>query len=528
MHALRFFRRRAVLAALVVAIAVGLAGAEGAIAALPSQTSATPRAVTRSGTVIGSVQDQVEVFRGIPYAAPPVGELRWRAPQLAPAWKGARPALAFGADCMQDTKTNPLPPGHAVPASEDCLYLNVWRPAGTKAGERLPVMVWIHGGGFIMGSGAMSTYDGSALARRGAIIVTINYRLGRFGNFTTPALYEQQVKFGEPAANFWLMDQIAALRWVRDNAAGFGGDPDRVTLIGESAGAVSVATLLAVKPALGLFRQAIMQSGSPRRILTPLAQSQQAGLSWALSKGIADDDPAALRRLSTQIVLDAPVTAVSEPVEDGDLLCEPPSATFARGQAAKVPVLIGANDWEESLLRWMPDALPALAARLGAHRAEGLRLYDAARIGENAALSRMWGDAAMVEPARQTARLALAAGGPVWLYHFSYVPEALRATRPGAGHGDEIEFVFANPNAQSGWTQDDQAMADAMAARWIAFAKTGFPGVVESPAWPQLTREEDILLAFTNSGQRIVREYKKAQLDFLRDRLGRGSLYGDK
>jgi para-nitrobenzyl esterase len=523
MTVLRSIRRLALAATQVPALTVGIAAASVS----PSASQPAPEAATRSGTVVGQKGDGVDVFRGIPYAAPPTGDLRWRAPQPAPAWQGTRPALTFGSDCMQDTKNNPMPPGHAVGASEDCLYLNVWRPAGTSAGRRLPVMVWIHGGAFIMGSGAMSTYDGTALARQGAIIVTINYRLGRFGNFTTPALHAQQAKNGEPGANFWLMDQIAALRWVRDNAAAFGGDPGRVTVIGESAGAVSVATLLAVKQAQGLFQQAILESGSPRPGLTSRAQAEQAGRSWAVSKGIAADDPAALRGMTTQAVLDAPVTAVSEPVEDGELLTEPPFATFAKGLAAPVPMLIGANDWEESLLRWMPGVLPALKARLGAHAAEGLELYDAPRIGEQAALAQMWGDAAMVEPARQTARMAAAAGNPVWLYHFSYVPEALRTRRPGAGHGDEIEFVFANPSAPSrpGWTQKDQAMAKAISARWIAFAKTGKPQVEGLPSWPRLTPRDDALLEFANSGQHAVRGFEKSHLDFLRANAGGGSPY---
>lgn len=519
--------RLAVLAAIIPTLALGIAAGSKAKASLPPNSRTVPEAATSSGIVIGREESGVEVFRGIPYAAPPTGELRWRAPQPAPAWKGSRTAFAFGADCMQDTANNPMPPGHSLPASEDCLYLNVWRPAGMRAGQRLPVMVWVHGGAFIMGSGAMSTYDGAALARQGAIIVTINYRLGRFGNFTTPALHAQQMKNGEPSSNFWLMDQIAALRWVKTNAAAFGGDPARITAMGESAGAVSIATLLAVKQARGLFQQAIMESGSPRRDLVPLTQSEQTGLSWAISRGIARDDPAAMRGLSAQTVLDAPVTAVSEPVQDGTLLVEPPFDTFARGDAAKVPALIGANSWEESLLRWMPDVLPALKARLGPNAAEGMRLYDAARLGEKAALTRMWGDASMVEPARQSARLMMEKGSPVWLYHFSYVPQSLRSARPGAGHGDEIEFVFGNLSAQSrpGWTGMDQSMAKTLSSRWIAFAKTGKPQISSAPAWPQLAHGDDVLLHFTNDGEKIEHDFEKAALDFISSNAGRSSLY---
>jgi para-nitrobenzyl esterase len=510
-----------------LAVAAALLAGAGAAAPATASAPAGPEASSRSGMVVGLARDGVEMFRGIPYAAPPTGALRWRAPQPVRHWTGRRAAVEFGADCVQDKANNPMPPGHAVPMSEDCLYLNIWRPAGTTAGRHLPVIVWIHGGAFIMGSGAMSVYDGTALARRGVIVVTINYRLGRFGNFTTPALQAQQKKYGEPAANFWLMDQIAALRWVAANAAAFGGDPGRVTVMGESAGAVSVAALLAVKQARPLFQRAILESGSPRPALTALADSAHAGRAWALAKGVGGDDPAALRRLPTQRVLDAPVTAVSEPVEDGVLLTAPPFATWAAGRAARVPLLIGANDWEESLLRWLPTAVPALAHRLGAQAAAGLRLYDAPRIGEQAAWVRMWGDAAMVEPARETARMAARAGNPVWLYHFSYVPEALRTRRPGAGHGDEIEFVFATPSAPSrpGWTPRDQAVADAIAARWVAFAKAGTPDADGQPAWPRVRPDDDVLLEFGIAGQRVVRDFRKQQLDFLRANPGSGSIY---
>lgn len=497
------------------------------ITSASARPQAAPVATTRSGTVLGTTAGGVDVFRGIPYAAAPVGELRWRAPQPEVAWKGVRTATVFGDDCLQDSARNPLPAGHAVSSSEDCLYLNVWRPAGTSSGDNLPVMVWIHGGAFIMGSGSMSIYDGTELARQGVIVVTLNYRLGRFGNFVTPALREEQARRGEPATNFWLMDQIAALRWVRGNVSAFGGNPKRITVFGESAGAVSVATLLAVPQARGLLAQAIMQSGSPRNALVSEKDAESAGLHWALTKGIPAGDTKALRRLRPEVVLDAPVTSVSEPVQDGTLLKEPPFATFAREGATPVRLLIGANDWEESLMRWLPNVGAALLARLGSKADEGLKLYDSGTLGERDALSRMWGDAAMVEPARETARMMAATGNQVWLYHFSYVPEAMRGKRPGAGHGDEIEFVFATPSPESKpeWTARDQAMAEAVSARWIAFARTGKPDLEGGVGWPVFSEKAGNLLEFSSNGEAVRSYFDKARLDFLRANALTGSVH---
>lgn len=499
-----------------------------------------PRASVAGGVVEGRREGDVEVFRGIPYAAPPVGSLRWRAPAPVVPWDGVRQAAAFGADCVQDNVHNPMEPGHTNPESEDCLTVNVWRPArGKGRAARLPVLLWVHGGAFIMGAGSMAAYDGAALAGsgktgsgrngQGVIVVSFNYRLGRFGNFTTPALAAEQAARGEPAANFWLMDQIAALRWVRDNIAALGGDPARVTLFGESAGAVSVATLMAVPQARGLFAQAILESGSPRKALVPMAGTAQAaqtvGLAWARSKGVASDDPAALRALPADTVLDAPVTTVSDPVEDGVLLREAPWRTFVEGRMAKVPTIIGANDYEQSLMRWLPGSVPALLLRLGDRAAEGEALYGASGEGRDAALARMWGDAVMVEPARATARVMAKSGAPTWLYRFSYVPEALRATRPGVGHADEIEFVFDTPSQASRvhWSAADAAMARAVSARWVAFARTGRPDGAGAPVWPRLAPGHDVLLDFAAQGPTIREGVDAARLDFLHDALENGS-----
>lgn len=479
-----------------------------------------PVVSTGAGTLAGAREDGVEIFRGVPYAAAPVGPNRWRVPQPVASWPGIRQATRFGADCMQDHANNPPPPGHAVPASEDCLFLNIWRPADAPAGP-LPVMVWIHGGAFIMGSGAFSTYDGAALARKGVMVVTINYRLGRFGIFAVPDLLTEQPD--GPVANYFLLDQIAALAWVRDNIAAFGGDPGNVTLFGESAGAVSINMLMTAPAARGLFHKAIAQSGSPRatlpRLAGPATSQISRDLAWAGGKGIADGDLSALRALPAEAVLDAPVTAVREPVDDGVLLARAPAIDFAAGDAAPVPYLIGANDYEESLLRWLPGALPAFERSVGDRLQAGLALYAAPGATREQMVGDMWGDMAMVEPARRTARQMAAQGVPVWLYHYSYVPEALRQSRPGAGHDNEIEMVFATASAAAaqGWSGNDQAMADLVSDYWVSFARTGNPNHQGAPQWPALQPDRDVLLEFGRTGPDVREDFRRAQLDFVAD-----------
>src|SRR5579859_500407 len=251
---------------------------------------------TSSGLVIGAADDDVVAFKGIPYAAAPVGPLRWRPPQPAPAWSQPLTANKVGPICMQkyDAKDNGVGP---LPMSEDCLTLNVWRPF-RETGAALPVMVWIHGGGFVNGSGTAALYDGSALARQGVVVVTLNYRLGRFGFFAQPALDREHP--GEPVGNFGLLDQIAALKWVRDNIAGFGGNPGEVTIFGESAGGISVNQLMVSPAARGLFKAAITESGAGREYSVRLHEpspmcapgAEAAGEAFAKSLGVTGDDPA--------------------------------------------------------------------------------------------------------------------------------------------------------------------------------------------------------------------------------------------
>src|SRR5436190_1055558 len=239
--------------------------------------AADPKAKVESGVVVGKDEAGVSVFRGIPYAKPPVGALRWTPPQRPAAWTGERPALAPGAPCMQPQR-QAAPAGPGTP-SEDCLYVNVWAPAGAK---KAPVMVWIHGGSNISGSGA--NYDGSKFARDGVVLVTINYRMGAFGFFSHPAL-TKAAKADEPLSNFAFMDQIAALQWVRRNAAAFGGDPANVTVFGESAGAMDIVALLGIPATKGLYDKAIVESNIGWGMATPLAQKEEQGVQIVTKAG---------------------------------------------------------------------------------------------------------------------------------------------------------------------------------------------------------------------------------------------------
>lgn len=473
---------------------------------------AKPIAATDAGQVVGLSRDGVDRFLGIPFAAPPVGAWRWKAPQPVQAWRGVRKAQAISPICIQDSANNPLTEGFTPQQSEDCLYLNVYRPAGTTS-RPLPVMLWIHGGAFIMGAGSMPDYDGSVLARHGAVVITINYRLGRFGTFAHPTLTAEQ-PHGE-IANYGLMDQIAALRWARANAAHFGGDEHNITIMGESAGASSVNFLMTSPAAAGLFDKAISQSGGSSAGLKTLAEAEREGAAWAAAKDA--HDLAALRALPASAVLDAPVRAPAFPVIDGRLIVGSTTTAFASAAVAKVPYLVGANDHEESLMRWLPGAGDSLIRSLGDHAASALALYRRTGESRDVTVARMWGENAMTLPARQRAEWQAQRGQPVWLYRFGYVPSALRRQSAGVGHADEIQMVFGVPAtaAAKGWSKADTAMADQVAGYWVAFARTGNPNHGAAPRWPRFSSAEKSLMLFGNYDVGAVRDFAGARLDAL-------------
>jgi para-nitrobenzyl esterase len=509
-----------------VGAAIGVLGL-GSVA--QARVAATPlEARVEGGIVRGAVERGVITFKGIPYAAPPVGALRWAPPQPVKPWAGVRPALHFGPDCAQ------LPtPGDAAPLRtrprESCLYLNVWRPKPAGA-RKLPVMVWIYGGGFVDGGTSPAVYDGTAFARDGVVLVSFNYRLGNFGFFAFPAL-DRHAAAGT-RGDYALMDQIAALEWVQRHIAAFGGDPRNVTIFGESAGGISVNALLMSPLARGLFAKAIIESGGgrdnifPARPLSGSPRSAEAmGVRLARHLGVDGDGAAALaamralpaRRLVDGLnmaTLGANHTYVGGPILDPRLYPGAPARVFAAGGGARVPVMIGANTDEIGSLA--ATSLTAVWRSFGKDAAMARRAYDPdGRRTLQEVSAAAGGDQWMVEPARAIARILSARGQRVYEYRFGYVATSLRGRVPGAPHASEIPFVFDTVAAHYGkqTSRADAAMAHAVHAYWVAFARTGRPDPAGEPAWPQYRAGTDRLMNFTDHGPVPEADPWKQRLD---------------
>lgn len=454
-----------------------------ALTALLLTSSAFASEVTvESGGLLGVAADGVTAFKGIPYAAPPVGDLRWRPPAPPAGWDGVRKAESFGPDCMQ----NPLPGSKSpVTPSEDCLYLNVWTPE--TAGAPKPVLVWIPGGGFVTDSAANPVMDGAGLARRGVVVVSFNYRLGRFGFFAHPDLTRES---GEgPTGNWGFMDQIAALHWVRRNIAAFGGDPANVTLIGESAGGESVSRLMTAPPARGLFHKAAVISGGGRDRWPTLAEAEAKGLAFARDAGVKGG-LADLRALPADRVrggitlLDKEEKTWSGPITDGRILQGDLVPRFAAGAQAPVPLIIGANDDEFS---FVPSIFRMFLNGPHEKAVEPNKAAVRAAYGSDSAMRRaIASDVVFVEPSVALARRHAATGAPTWLYRFGYVAEAKREEGSGAGHATDMQFHFGTlDQADFKPTAADQAMASLMGDLWTRFARTGDPNGGGLPSWPR-------------------------------------------
>jgi para-nitrobenzyl esterase len=493
---------------------------------LPSVHAAPPdptQVTIDSGTLRGLAAAGVVSFKGIPYAAPPIGKLRWRAPQPAKTWRGVLNAEKFGPSCIQTDD---------IPQSEDCLTLNVWRPEA-QATAKLPVMVWIYGGALVHGNSAM--YPGEGLARQGVIVVSLNYRMGRFGFFAFPALAADAPN--EPIGNYGYMDQIAALKWVQKNIAAFGGDPNNVTIFGESAGAGSVMVLLTSPLSQGLFNKAIMESpGIPTgrsKILpvTPLADAGKTAVDYAHSIGINGSGAralAALRALPAKRIVegssakeelaalsaDKYLVGVAGPILDGKLIVEPPEAAVAAGHQAKVPVIIGANDRDLAL--GAANTKEALFAMFGPHADAARKLYDPnSDVPLSELQQQVFADRIFLEPTRHFADGTVRAGQPTWWYRFSYVPESARQKVKGAMHGMEIPYILDAPAALVGnkVTSDDKAMATVASAYWVAFAKTGDPNGAGRPEWPRHDPSVDRVIDFTDKGVVVGPDPVKQRVD---------------
>lgn len=469
-----------------------------------------------SGAVRGVAAERVISFKGIPYAAPPVGELRWRVPQPVKRWDGVLPANEFGPACMQTDN---------VAKSEDCLTLNVWRPATPAAGP-LPVMVWIYGGGLAHGGSAGYALD--AMAAKGVVMVSFNYRLGRFGFFAHPALAAEAP--GDVRGNYGYMDQLAALQWVKRNIAAFGGNPNQVTLFGESAGGGSVLVHLVSPMSRGLFQRAILESpGAPNpraQVFPPrdLGTAETFAMNWAHAVGVSGEDAEALkqlRALPAQKLLDDGAETLKPagmalPMIDGRFLPDRPDAIIAAGrEPTLVPTIIGAND--RDLPVGKAKTKEDVFALFGAAAAEARKLYDP--LGDQTLeelKQQVFADRFFVEPARHFADEVAHAGAPVWLYRFAYVAQAQRGQHMGAPHSFEIPFVMDEPAALVGAekvTPTDQVMADVVSGYWVQFGLTGDPNGGGRPVWPRHDPAVDRILHFTNSGVIVGTDPLKTRLD---------------
>ncbi|MFC3079263.1 carboxylesterase/lipase family protein [Phenylobacterium terrae] len=444
-----------------------------------------------SGELVGEATTRANIFRNVPYAAPPVGPLRWAPPQRAIAWEGRRDATKNGPSCPQRMNANGTPNGGGAngPTSEDCLQLNVFAPLKAK---KAPVMVWIHGGAHTAGAGWV--YDGQNFARDGVVVVSINYRLGPLGYFAHPAL-TRAAGAGEPLGSYGLMDQIAALEWVKRNIAAFGGDPGNVTVFGESAGGMSILHLLATPKAKGLFHKAIVQSGGGWFEPDGLATKEKEGAAVAEKLGLPGASASAEQlRAAPADELIAKGGGGYGPFPDGRLVKETPTQALAAGREIDVPLIIGWNSGEDSLMGPRPPDPAAAAARFPA---AGSPAYadEAAQGGERLPRA-AFTDAVFGAPARWVAAQA-ADGRPAWLYHFSYVGGRFRPAMTTAAHAAEIQYVFeywGRRTPESAITDEDRAMAKLMHGCWVAFAKTGAPTC--DVAWPKYQPGKDQLVEF--------------------------------
>ncbi len=508
-----------------VGAAVALVLASGGAASVGAQTVLAPDApvMVTGGALRGAVSagnDEIVAFKGIPYAAPPVGDLRWRPPEPVVGWEGVRDASESGPICVQNG-------GQNVTQDEDCLFLNVWAPR--ESSEPRPVLFWIHGGGYTGGSGSTALYDGTPLAADGAVVVTINYRLNVFGFLAHPALSAESPHGA--SGNYGLLDMVAALEWVRDNIATFGGDPGRVTIFGESAGGGAVMSVMLVPHAEGLFHGAIAQSNWINGWDRPLAEAARGweaaetqGLRVATALGITgntDEALAAMRAASAADVFSASNADAGSPFMrtgnvwapnvDGWAIPDDPLAMYRAGRQHKVPLITGLNGNEGSLMtRGMdiPDAAafetyvrsvyPELADEMLGH-------YDASSPdAAQAAIDKVIHDLFFAGPVRAHAESQAAAGAQTWLYHFTHVPPTPWGADLGSHHAAELVYVFGTlARREEGgerplgltpvgdYTDTDTALSAAMRGYWVQFAATGNPNRGGLPPWPVFDPETD-------------------------------------
>ncbi|SCC07837.1 para-nitrobenzyl esterase [Kosakonia oryzendophytica] len=493
------------------------------------ENPSAPLAQTRQGLVMGRSENACHVWRGIPFAAPPVDALRWRAPQPVEPWQGVRLADRFSPACWQNSDDcQQIGGGDPGQFSEDCLYLNVWSPA--RRDKRLPVMVWLHGGGFTIGSGGLPPYDGQQLAARGVVLVTLNYRLGHLGFFAHPALEQEQAPDAR-ICNFGLLDQIAALRWVQENITAFGGDAGNVTLFGESAGARSVMALMASPLAEGLFHKAIIQS-SYTLPDTPRASALAKGEAIAAHFGLENASAEQLRAIPAQAFwpLVAPLKIAPAPIVGDAVLPDPTLDVFFAGRQHPLPVIIGSNSDEASVMAEFGVDLAGQIEKMRREQRLGLGLirllYPGVR-GDAELGRQVCRDMAFTTLGLVVMQAQQRVRQPCWRYWFDYVAEAAHDIYAnGAWHGNEVPYVFDNLHLSEpacAYVNDrDNAFAAHIADYWVQFAHVAShkTEVLQGPVrWLACVRGRDRLLRIglnKHAGFRLVNRFMRARLSFFR------------
>ncbi len=516
---------------------------------------------TTEGKVRGEIHKKtgVTVFFGMPFAKPPVGDLRWKAPQSPAAWPRVRAASTFGPRCVQETQTTDVV-SRAPSISEDCLYLNVWTPSDA-AGKKLPVLVYIYGGGFQFGDGSESRYGGEAMAQKGIVAVTLNYRLGVFGFLALPELTQESPNHA--SGDYGLLDQVAALRWVQRNIAGFGGDPQRVTIAGESAGSMSVSAQMASPLAKGLFSGAIGESGSAivgTFSLPSLAEAEQSGLEFMRAAGARS--LAGLRAMPASQVREIsahpaaadppgrPAGLRFMPVVDGYVFPKPPLEMYAAGEQNRVPLMAGSNSEEggfDSVLG--PDEPTvenykrALQSRFHDHAEDAFRVYPASGDGEPVkdAAQVLASDRFIGYSTWKWIALATKTGGqPTYYYYYTHPRPAVRpeseakfrgwwtymwegktlprAAPRGAVHSAEIEYAMGtlDGNDVYAWTPKDHEMSRILQSYFVNFIKTGDPNGTGLPAWPTYDKGQRMVLDLVSHAEK---DDAAARGEFLEDTL---------